>query len=96
MLLLYISSYSSGLKYEVTEPWRNVTGLTISEDGDWTFEMSFSSGNFNPGVHEVAVKAVDSAGNQRTTKVKFVTDECVQRVSDGSTVCKYSNTANLL
>ena len=45
----------------------------------------------SPGVHEVSVKAVDSAGNERTTKVKFVTDFCRQRVSDGSTVCKYSN-----
>ena len=89
MQMRFVQNYDTNS--EVTEPWRNVTGLTISEDGDWTFEMSFSPGNFNPGVHEVAVKAVDSAGNQRTTKVKFVTDECVQRVSDGSTVCKYSN-----
>ena len=89
MKMRFVQNY--GTSSSVTEPWRNVTGLTINEDGDWTFEMSFSSGNFLPGVHEVSVKAVDSAGNERTTKVKFVTDFCRQRVSDGATVCEYSN-----
>ena len=41
-------------------------------------EMIFSSGNFLPGVHEVAVKAIDIAGNERTTKVQFVVDLCLQ------------------
>ena len=55
MQLRFVQNY--GTNSEVTEPWRNVTGLTINEDGDWTIEMIFSSGNFLPGVHEVSVKA---------------------------------------
>ena len=73
-----------------TEPWRNVTGLTISEDGDWTIEMEFSSGNYLPGVHELSVKAFDAAGNEKISKVKFVTDNCVHR-EDGETICDYTN-----
>ena len=89
MQMRFVQNY--GTSSSVTEPWRNVSGLTINEDGDWTIEMTFSSGNFLPGVHEVSVKAIDSAGNERTTKVQFITDWCRQRVSDGATVCEYSN-----
>ena len=89
MQMRFVQNY--GTDSSVTEPWRNVTGLTINEDGDWTIEMEFSSGNFLPGVHEVSVKAIDSAGNERTSKVQFVTDWCRQRVSDGATICEYEN-----
>ena len=79
MQMRFVQNY--GTSSSVTEPWRNVTGLTINEeDGDWTFEMSFSSGNFLPGVHEVSVKAVDSAGNERTTKKSVRLNFCRQRV----------------
>ena len=89
MQMRFVQNY--GTSSAVTEPWRNATGISINEDGDWTMEMMFSSSNFLPGVHEVSVKAVDSAGNERTTKVQFVTDLCLQRVSDGTTICEYSN-----
>jgi len=88
MQMRFVQNY--GTASTVTEPWREVTGLSINDEGDWTFEMSFSSGNFLPGLHEVSVKAIDSAGNERTEKVKFVTDWCRHR-DDGSTICEYSN-----
>ena len=53
--------------------------------------MEFNSANYLPGIHELSVKAVDSAGNEKITKVQFVTDNCVQRQSDGATVCEYSD-----
>jgi hypothetical protein len=73
----------------VSEPWRNVSGLTIAENGDWTIAMEYNSGNFLSGVHEVQVKATDSAGNERSSKVRFVVDNCQHR-SDGKTICEYS------
>ena len=88
MQMRFVQNY--GTSSTVTEPWRDVTGLSINDDGDWTFEMIFSSGNFLPGIHEVSVKAIDSAGNERTQKVQFLTDWCRHR-DDGSTICEYTN-----
>ena len=88
MQMRFVQNY--GTSSSITEPWREVSGLTISEDGDWSIEMVFSSGNFLPGTHEVSVKATDTAGNERTSKVKFITDWCRHR-DDGSTVCEYTD-----
>ncbi|MDP6869495.1 MAG: hypothetical protein QGI21_01825 [Candidatus Poseidoniaceae archaeon] len=88
MKMRFIQNY--GTSSAVTEPWRNVTGLEVSDDGDWIIQMSFSSGNFLPGLHEVSVKATDEAGNERTERVKFITDFCRHRW-DGETICEYSN-----
>ncbi len=88
MQMRFVQNY--GTQSSVTEPWRDVTGLTVDEDGAWSFEMEFSSGNFLYGVHEVSVKARDSAGNERTERVQFTTDWCRHRV-DGETICEYSN-----
>ena len=88
MQVRFVQNY--GTPQVFTEPWRNVTGLTINEDGDWTIEMEFSSGNYVPGVHEVSVKAVDSAGNEKIAKVQFITDNCVHR-DDGATKCDYTD-----
>ena len=88
MQIRFIQNY--GTTSQVTEPWRNVTGLTINENGDWTIEMVVSAGSYLPGVHQVSVKAFDSAGNQETAEVKFVTDWCRHR-DDGSTICEYTN-----
>jgi len=90
MQMRFVQNYESEAN-RFTEPWRNVTGITINDDGDWTIEMSFSSGNFLPGVHEVSVKAFDSAGNEDISKVLFVTDQCRHRLSDGTTICEHSN-----
>ena len=88
MQIRFVQNYGTNIVF--TEPWRNVTGLTINEEGDWTIEMEFSSGNYLPGVHELSVKAVDSAGNEKISKVQFVTDNCVHR-EDGATICDFSN-----
>ena len=53
-------------------------------------EMAFSAGNFDPGTHEVSVRATDVAGNQRISKVLFITDNCVHLLN-GSTACVYTN-----
>ena len=89
MQIRFVQNYGTSELF--TEPWRDVTGLTLNEDGDWTIEMVFNSANYLPGIHELSVKAVDSAGNEKISKVQFVTDNCVQRVSDGATICTYSN-----
>ena len=88
MEMRFVQNY--GTTSAVTEPWREVTGVSISEDGDWTFEMIYPSGNFQPGVHELSVKAIDTAGNERIEKVQFTTDWCRHR-DDGVTICEYSN-----
>ena len=88
MQIRFVQNY--GTSSAVTEPWRDVTGLSINEEGDWTIEMIVSSGNYLPGIHEVSVKATDSAGNERTQRVKFITDWCRHR-GDGETICEYSN-----
>ena len=80
-----------GTSYSVTEPWRNVTDLTVNENGDWTIEYAFPSGGYSPGIQEISVKAIDIAGNERTAKVQFVTDDCKHRKSDGTTICEYSS-----
>jgi len=90
MQMRFVQNYGNSDSM-VTEPWRNATGITISEEGDWTMQMVFPSGNFLPGIHEVSVKAIDSAGNERTSKVKFAVDWCIHRVSDGTTICEHSN-----
>ena len=81
MQMRFVQNY--GTSSSVTEPWRNVSGVTINDDGDWTIEMVFSSGNFLPGLHEVSVKAIDTAGNENSrpssnscpVKVKSQIDE---------------------
>ena len=88
MEMRFVQNY--GTSSAVTEPWRTVTGLSINDDGDWTFEMAYPSGNFQPGVHELSVKAIDNAGNERIEKVQFTTDWCRHR-DDGVTICEYSN-----
>ena len=88
MEMRFVQNY--GTSSAVTEPWREVTGLSVNEDGDWTFEMTYPSGNFQPGVHELSVKATDNAGNERIEKVQFTTDWCRHR-DDGATICEYSN-----
>ncbi len=88
MQMRFVQNY--GEWNAVTEPWRDVYGVTVTEDGDWTIEMEFNSGNFLPGVHQVSVKAVDTAGNERITSIQFITDWCRHR-EDGETICEFTN-----
>ena len=88
MQVRFVQNY--GTANTVSEPWRNVTGLTISENGEWSIDMDFSSGNYLYGTHQVSVKAMDTAGNVRTASVLFVTDWCRHRV-DGETICEAVN-----
>ena len=90
MQMRFVQNYGSELNPSLTEPWRDATGVTITEEGDWIMEMAFSAGNFDPGTHEVSVRATDVAGNQRISKVLFITDNCVH-LENGSTACVYTN-----
>ena len=90
MQMRFVQNYGSERNPAITEPWRDATGVTITEDGDWIMEMAFSSGNFEPGKHEVSVRATDVAGNQRISKVIFITDNCIHD-DFGETICSYTN-----
>jgi len=80
-----------GTSNSVNEPWRNITGLVKSEDNrEWAFEMEYASGNFEYGSHQVTVRAIDVAGNEKEYSVVFVVDWCRHR-EDGITVCEYEN-----
>jgi hypothetical protein len=76
----------------VNEPWRNVSGLNIlSEDNnEWSFQMEFAAGNFEYGQHQVIIRAIDSAGNNKDGSVIFVVDWCRHR-EDGETICENEN-----
>ena len=92
MQMRFVQNY--GTSNSISEPWREVSGLNVAANGDWTFEMDFNAANFLPGIHQVSVRGEDAAGNARETNVKFVVDWCRHR-EDGSTVCEYSNPVDM-
>ena len=89
MQMRFVQNYGNPVT-AVTEPWRDVSGITINDDGDWTIDMEFNSGSFLPGTHQVSVKAIDTAGNERTKNVIFIVDWCRHR-DDGETICEFTN-----
>lgn len=76
----------------VNEPWRNVTGLNVlnANNDEWSFQMEFAAGNFEFSKHQVIIRAVDTAGNQKDSSVIFVVDWCRHR-EDGATICENEN-----
>jgi len=76
----------------VNEPWRNVTGLNIlnENNNEWSFQMEFAAGNFEFGQHQVIIRAIDSAGNEKDGSVIFMVDWCRHR-EDGATICENEN-----
>ena len=76
----------------VNEPWRNVTGLNIlnENNNEWSFQMEFAAGNFEFGQHQVIIRAIDSAGNEKDGSVIFIVDWCRHR-EDGETICENEN-----
>ena len=46
MQIRFVQNYGTSDLF--TEPWRDVTDLTINEDGDWTIQMEFNSANYLP------------------------------------------------
>ena len=57
---------------------QEATELTNLEgdNSSLVMDLEFSAGNFLPGQHAVFVRAIDSAGNERSLFVIFVVDEC--------------------
>ena len=51
-------------------------------------DEDINSGNFESGEHAVTFRAIDTAGNEITSQVVFVVDNCRNRL-DGTTVCNY-------
>ena len=76
----------------VNEPWRNVTGLNILNvnNNEWSFQMEFAAGNFEFSQHQVIIRAIDIAGNEKDSSVIFVVDWCRHR-EDGATICENEN-----
>jgi hypothetical protein len=86
----YKFTYNYGTGQSISTPWTEASEVT-NLDGDnssLVLDLEFSAGNFLPGQHAVFVRAVDSAGNERSTSVIFVVDECRNRI-DGTTSCNY-------
>ncbi len=86
----YVRNYGSA--GAVNEPWRNVTGLNIlnEDNSEWSFQMEFAAGNFEFGSHQVIIRAIDSAGNEKDASSIFVVDWCRHR-EDGATICENEN-----
>ena len=86
----YKFTYNYGTSESVSTPWTEATELTNLEgdNSSLVMDLEFSAGNFLPGQHAVFVRAIDSAGNERSLFVIFVVDECRNRL-DGTTSCNY-------
>ena len=84
----FVYNYGSG--FAETTAWMD-PDIIQDINGDYTaliFNQEISAGNFDPGVHAVTVRAIDSAGNEVIEQVQFVVDYCRNRL-DGTTVCNY-------
>tara|TARA_B100000459_G_scaffold147501_1_gene118017 strand:- start:2720 stop:5962 length:3243 start_codon:yes stop_codon:yes gene_type:complete len=86
----YKFTYNYGTGQAVSTPWTEATTVTNlnGDNSSLVLDLEFSAGNFLPGQHAVFVRAIDSAGNERSTSVIFVVDECRNRI-DGTTSCNY-------
>ena len=86
----YKFTYNYGTGQSVSTPWTEATSVTNlnGDNSSVVLDLDFSAGNFLPGQHAVFVRAIDSAGNERSANVVFVVDECRNRL-DGTTSCNY-------
>ena len=86
----YKFTYNYGTGQSVSTPWTEATSVTdlLGDNSSIVLDLEFSAGNFLPGQHAVYVRAIDSAGNERSATVIFVVDECRNRL-DGTTSCNY-------
>jgi len=86
----YKFTYNYGTSESISTPWTEATEVTNLEgdNSSLVLDIEFTAGNFLPGEHAVFVRAIDSAGNERSTYVIFVVDECRNRL-DGTTSCNY-------
>ena len=86
----YRFTYNYGTGQAVSTPWTEATSVTnlAGDNSSLVLDLEFSAGNFLPGEHAVYVRAIDSAGNERSSTVIFVVDECRNRL-DGTTSCNY-------
>ena len=73
-----------------TSPWATAEGITdVNGDGtSLVSDMDFSSGTFDAGQHAITVRALDTAGNTKTSQVVFVVDYCRNNL-EGETVCTF-------
>jgi hypothetical protein len=86
----YKFTYNYGTGQSISTPWTEATSVTNlnGDNSSVVLDLEFSAGNFLPGQHAVFVRAIDSAGNERSANVVFVVDECRNRL-DGTTSCNY-------
>ena len=74
----YKFTYNYGTGQSISTPWTEATSVTNlnGDNSSVVLDLEFSAGNFLPGQHAVFVRAIDSAGNERSANVIFVVDEC--------------------
>jgi len=86
----YKFTYNYGTSQSVSTPWTEATSVTNlnGDNSSIVLDLDFSAGNFLPGQHAVFVRAIDSAGNERSDSVIFTVDDCRNRL-DGTTSCNY-------
>jgi hypothetical protein len=86
----YKFTYNYGSGQSFSTPWTEATSVTDlnGDNSSIVLDLEFSAGNFLPGQHAVFVRAIDSAGNERSASVIFVVDDCRNRL-DGTTSCNY-------
>ena len=86
----YKFTYNYGTGQSVSTPWTEASSVTNlnGDNSSLVLDLEFSAGNFLPGQHAVFVRAIDSAGNERSSTVVFIVDECRNRL-DGTTSCNY-------
>jgi len=86
----YKFTYNYASSQSISTPWTEATSVTNlnGDNSSVVMDLEFSAGNFLPGQHAVFVRAIDSAGNERSVSVIFTVDECRNRL-DGTTSCNY-------
>lgn len=90
-LMEYRFTRNIGTTDSVSEGWRPFSSDEVEVLGDnRTLHVEFdrSSGNFDPGQHELRIRAFDAAGNLDESSVRFIVDYCYQNV-EAELICSY-------
>tara|TARA_B100000965_G_scaffold29154_1_gene21612 strand:- start:381 stop:3584 length:3204 start_codon:yes stop_codon:yes gene_type:complete len=86
----YRFTYNYGSGAVSTSPWtipQNLQDL-YGDNSSIVIDEKINSGNFDPGQHSVTFRAIDTAGNEVSSQVIFVVDQC-RNTLNGTTVCNY-------
>ncbi len=86
----YRFTYNYGSGASSTSPWTNPQNLQdlYGDNSSLVIDEKINSGNFDAGQHSVTFRAIDTAGNEVSSQVVFVVDNC-RNTRNGTTVCNY-------